>query len=251
MSRMVGRGAGRACRADAGRAAAGRHLDRRARPPGGARSCAAPFTARGRIRTTPSLVLRATVRRCAHPAARRRRGRGAAGDARAPASTCGADVLKVPHHGSAYFDPAFLAAVHARVGGDQRRGAQRLRPSVARRCWPSWRGSAVPGPRTDIDGDVAVVGAARGALHVVVRDATASRRTWRAAAAAGDRAAGPSRRSGRAARMACRGSPCRRASTTCPSRSPPARPAGRRRGVAGRAGHQRGRRRGPPARLRP
>ncbi len=27
-----------------------------------------------------------------------------------------ADVLKVPHHGSAYSDPAFLAAVHAKVG---------------------------------------------------------------------------------------------------------------------------------------
>ena len=27
-----------------------------------------------------------------------------------------ADVLKVPHHGSAYSDPDFLAAVHARVG---------------------------------------------------------------------------------------------------------------------------------------
>ena len=26
-----------------------------------------------------------------------------------------ADVLKVPHHGSAYSDPDFLAAVHARV----------------------------------------------------------------------------------------------------------------------------------------
>ena len=45
-----------------------------------------------------------------------------------------ADVLKVPHHGSAYSDPDFLAAVHARVGVISVGLAQRLRPSLAACC---------------------------------------------------------------------------------------------------------------------
>ena len=40
-----------------------------------------------------------------------------------------ADVLKVAHHGSAYFDPAFYTAVHARVALISVGAGNRLRPS--------------------------------------------------------------------------------------------------------------------------
>lgn len=67
-----------------------------------------------------------------------------------------ADVLKVPHHGSAYSDPAFLAAVHARVGiisvglgNDYGLPSPVLLDEMAR--------LGVPVLRTDRDGDVAVV----------------------------------------------------------------------------------------------
>jgi competence protein ComEC len=39
-----------------------------------------------------------------------------------------ADVLKIPHHGSAQQDPAFIAATHAARYRERRR-RQRLRPS--------------------------------------------------------------------------------------------------------------------------
>lgn len=68
-----------------------------------------------------------------------------------------ADVLKVPHHGSAYSDPDFLAAVHARVAvisvgrhNDYGHPSPVLLGYLAR--------LGLPVRRTDQDGDVAVVG---------------------------------------------------------------------------------------------
>lgn len=68
-----------------------------------------------------------------------------------------ADVLKVPHHGSAYSDPDFLAAVHAAVAvisvgahNDYGQPSPRLLTALAR--------LGVPTERTDRDGDVAVRG---------------------------------------------------------------------------------------------
>lgn len=68
-----------------------------------------------------------------------------------------ADVLKVPHHGSAYSDAAFLAAVHAKVAvisvglnNDYGHPSALLLAELAR--------LGVPERRTDLDGDVAVVG---------------------------------------------------------------------------------------------
>jgi competence protein ComEC len=67
-----------------------------------------------------------------------------------------ADVLKVPHHGSAYFVPGFLAAVHARVAvisvglhNDYGQPAPSLLHELAR--------LNVPVLRTDRVGDVAIV----------------------------------------------------------------------------------------------
>ncbi len=82
-----------------------------------------------------------------------------------------ADVLKVPHHGSAYSDPAFLAAVHARIGvisvgrdNDYGHPSPLLLEAMAR--------LGVPVRRTDYDGDVAVVGTGA-TLSTVVRGASA------------------------------------------------------------------------------
>jgi competence protein ComEC len=66
-----------------------------------------------------------------------------------------ADVLKVPHHGSAYFDPNFLASVRARVavisvGADNDYGQPA--PSLLRELAKL----NLPVRRTDLDGDVAV-----------------------------------------------------------------------------------------------
>jgi competence protein ComEC len=68
-----------------------------------------------------------------------------------------ADVLKIPHHGSAYFDPDFLAAVHAQVAvvsvgvdNDYGHPSQLLLTEMAR--------LGVPLLRTDRDGDVAISG---------------------------------------------------------------------------------------------
>ncbi|MGI8664529.1 MAG: ComEC/Rec2 family competence protein, partial [Jatrophihabitans sp.] len=67
-----------------------------------------------------------------------------------------ADILKIPHHGSAYSDPAFLRAVHAQValisvGRDNDYGhpSPLLLAEMAR--------LGVPTRRTDQDGDIAVV----------------------------------------------------------------------------------------------
>lgn len=83
-----------------------------------------------------------------------------------------ADVLKVPHHGSAYSDPTFLAAVRARVAvisvglnNDYGHPSPVLLTEMAR--------LGVPVRRTDRDGDVAVVGPSAG-LTTVVRGAKAS-----------------------------------------------------------------------------
>jgi competence protein ComEC len=87
-----------------------------------------------------------------------------------------ADVLKVPHHGSAYSDPRFLAAVHARVGvisvglhNDYGHPSPVLLSELAQ--------LGVPVRRTDEDGDVAVVAASTGAatgLTTVVRGVASS-----------------------------------------------------------------------------
>jgi competence protein ComEC len=78
-----------------------------------------------------------------------------------------ADVLKVPHHGSAYFDANFLRAVHARIGvisvglhNDYGHPSPLLLAALSR--------IAVPVFRTDRDGDVAVV-ARQHALTAVQR----------------------------------------------------------------------------------
>ena len=111
-------------------------------------------------------------RRQAHPAAGRRRDRGPAVDARIRASTCTADVLKVPHHGSAYSDPRFLAAVHAQVGiisvgagNDYGLPSPVLLTELAR--------LDLPVLRTDRDGDIAVVDSG-GTLSTVTRGIRAS-----------------------------------------------------------------------------
>jgi competence protein ComEC len=74
-------------------------------------------------------------------------------------------VLKVAHHGSAYFDPDFVAATHARlavisVGAHNDYG----HPSPLALAALARDGMTVA--RTDQDGDVAVVGTASG-LRVV------------------------------------------------------------------------------------
>ncbi len=136
-----------------------------------------------------------------------------------------ADVLKVPHHGSAYFDPAFLAAVHASIAtvsvgahNDYGHPSPILLTALAR--------LGVPVLRTDRDGDVAVAGPP-GHLTAVARGVAAStvgrghpdrtrgrsdRAPWRVAAL--EAASAPS-----AKMAACR--PDRSASTTCPIRCRP------------------------------
>lgn len=83
-----------------------------------------------------------------------------------------ADVLKIPHHGSAYSDPAFLAAVHAWVGiisvglhNDYGHPSPVLLQEMAQ--------LGVPLLRTDRDGDVAVT-AQNGRLHTVVHGLSSS-----------------------------------------------------------------------------
>jgi competence protein ComEC len=83
-----------------------------------------------------------------------------------------ADVLKVPHHGSAYSDPRFLAAVQARVAvisvglhNDYGHPSPLLLADLAR--------LGLPVRRTDHDGDVAVVGP-RAHLSTVVHGKAAT-----------------------------------------------------------------------------
>lgn len=121
-----------------------------------------------------------------------------------------ADVLKVPHHGSAYSDPAFLAAAHARVAvvsvglhNDYGHPSPVLLGELRR--------LGLPLLRTDRDGDIAVTGGADGlgTIGTVVHGTAASERP---AAARAPPLSPPG------ARMAA----CphaRSASTTCPTRS--------------------------------
>ena len=83
-----------------------------------------------------------------------------------------ADVLKIPHHGSAYSDPAFLTAVHASVGvisvglhNDYGHPSPVLLHQMAQ--------LGVPLLRTDRDGDVAVTEQG-GRLGTVVHGLTSS-----------------------------------------------------------------------------
>lgn len=88
-----------------------------------------------------------------------------------------ADILKVPHHGSAYSDPAFLRAVHARLAlitvgphNDYGHPSPALLAELAR--------LGVPARRTDTDGDIAVVlsgGRPVAVLHPVRVSAQAAR----------------------------------------------------------------------------
>lgn len=78
-----------------------------------------------------------------------------------------ADVLKVPHHGSAYQSPAFLRAVHASVGvisvgrdNDYGHPSPALLHELGR--------LGIRTERTDLDGDVAVT-VGEGGLNVVTR----------------------------------------------------------------------------------
>jgi competence protein ComEC len=84
-----------------------------------------------------------------------------------------ADVLKVPHHGSAYSDPSFLGAVHAKLAvisvgrhNDYGHPSPLLLAELGK--------LGVPVRRTDHDGDVAVVAGADHALSAVVRGTRAS-----------------------------------------------------------------------------
>ncbi len=84
-----------------------------------------------------------------------------------------ADVLKVPHHGSAYSDPAFLAAAHASVAvvsvglhNDYGHPSPVLLGEIAR--------LGIPLLRTDRDGDIAISGD-RGAVRTSVHGTAASR----------------------------------------------------------------------------
>jgi competence protein ComEC len=79
------------------------------------------------------------------------------------------DILKVPHHGSAYSDPAFLAAVHARLGlvsvgrnNDYGLPSPLLIAEMAR--------LGVPTYRTDQVGDIAVIKDSTGRLVPVTHN---------------------------------------------------------------------------------
>ena len=126
---------------------------------------------------------------------------GAEAEARIAARTdLTADVLKVPHHGSADADRAFLAATSARValvsvGADNPYG----HPADRLLGWLAADGMQVH--RTDRDGDVAVVGSA-GAWGVAVRGPDAVQRALAGGAVVGAGAPfgrdGPGGRPGRA-----------------------------------------------------
>jgi competence protein ComEC len=145
-----------------------------------------------------------------------------------------ADVLKVPHHGSAYSDPDFLAAVHASVAvvsvglhNDYGHPSPVLLNEMAR--------LGVPLFRTDHDGDVAIVGNA-GRLTAITHGVAASTvglgvSTLRIASAAGARMAAwrHDRSASNLCPTPCPAWPCWSATRSCSSnaqsaRSPP-RPA--------------------------
>jgi competence protein ComEC len=92
-----------------------------------------------------------------------------------------ADVLKVAHHGSRFFVPEFLAAVHARVGLISV-GAHNDYGHPARELLSALSGLGVPAWRTDLDGDLAVTG--NGAELRVVKHGTRASRVGVASAPA-------------------------------------------------------------------
>lgn len=106
-----------------------------------------------------------------------------------------ADILKIPHHGSAYSDPAFLQAVHAKLAlisvglnNDYGHPSPLLLAELAR--------LGVPTRRTDRDGDIAVIEDA-GRFVPVIRS-TRSGNAARAVACApadGEAALSPARES--------------------------------------------------------
>lgn len=88
-----------------------------------------------------------------------------------------ADILKVPHHGSAFSDPAFLQAVHAKLAlitvgrnNDYGHPSPLLLAEMAR--------LGVPTRRTDLDGDIAVIQDA-GQFVPVIRTTKASNAAMR------------------------------------------------------------------------
>jgi competence protein ComEC len=99
-----------------------------------------------------------------------------------------ADVLKIPHHGSAYFERAFLVAVHARVAVISV-GAHNDYGHPAASLLSALADLGVPTLRTDRDGDVAV--AVRGAGLVTVHRAHRSVSGTRAPASLGPPASVP------------------------------------------------------------
>ena len=76
-----------------------------------------------------------------------------------------ADVLKVPHHGSAYFDPDFITAVHPRLAVISV-GQHNSYGQPAPKLLAALVGLHVPVQRTDVNGDVAVTADADG-LQVI------------------------------------------------------------------------------------
>ncbi|MQA04760.1 MAG: DUF4131 domain-containing protein [Streptosporangiales bacterium] len=84
-----------------------------------------------------------------------------------------ADVLKVPHHGSARQDPGFLTATRSRVAVISA-GADNAYGHPAARTLRSLRLRRMRVLRTDRGGDVAVVRTSSGQLAVVTRGGTAA-----------------------------------------------------------------------------
>jgi competence protein ComEC len=147
-----------------------------------------------------------------------------------------ADILKVPHHGSAYSDGNFLSAVHAQLGvisvgahNDYGHPSPLLLTALAR--------LGVPVFRTDRDGDIAIV-ARGGHLTAVVRGVAASTIGLRPPATLG----GHARRATRAPPPAARGgAPADRVTCSVSSSTPtsarwarPTRCPPRARAIAGR-----------------
>lgn len=157
-----------------------------------------------------------------------------------------ADVLKVPHHGSGDADPAFLAATGARValvsvGADNPYG------HPAGRTLDRLTGDGMQVHRTDLEGDVAVVGEA-GDWGVVARGVDAVQRAVAApypapdAGPAGAVLAGPRGRRRRVARWP------RAADRLHAAPAVPVAAGRRRGGTAARPGGVGGALRGPPGR---
>ena len=155
----------------------------------------------------------------------------AAAEARilATGTDLGADVLKVPHHGSGDADPAFLAASGARValisvGADNTYG----HPARRLLTWLGRAGMRVH--RTDRDGDLAVVGSAA-AWGVAARQES---RGGGVAAGVGRASTGEDVSAPRDTMQACRPTPWNpppacawswaRRSCCAPARSPPSAP---------------------------